>query len=640
MKKTFLPLVAALILIVALSFPVKALPADDQDSKDSSQGAGYTFIRDNIGLSVDDEGKMTQSENELIKIIDKKGVERFSQVVRTYCGDRQEVSVIMARTIQPDGTSIQVPSTAIEDGPFPALKGVPLYKNLRVKIIKFPQVKEGSLVEYQLKTIGLKPYPGQPFWETSFTQDMGGLRETSFFLEVPRARVVHYFTPGHKNGMYEPRVSTQGGRKIMTWQFRNVEPISEEIAMPPVQDIASRILVGSFTSWDEVGTLLRSLMESHLACTAAMKEHFAREVGNTTGEEALKKIYRLLLKEREVENIGFGTGGYEFNDASALYSEKNVISRDFALLVLALLRDAGIEAYPVLVGSSAMGGIYREIPIIQQFDTVLVMARVEGKRYWIDGTGVSTELGLLPSEIQGRPALIVYDKGTELTTTPCSNYEANREELRGEIKLGADGSVDGVIKMSEYGANKLQWQRIYNAVGTKEKQNLARVLASQVNPVAMVLDYTIRDGMYEEVPFSIMMRFIINDFIEKSNDEWTSKLPLMGGGEMKDLLSIDASKRKWPIVVGSAFQEDRRFHLIVPPSVSVKSAPRTLLKENSVGSFQVVCNAQGSDINYYSRLTVKKGIVEPSEAPALIEILNAAVEAQKALITFEKRSPL
>jgi hypothetical protein len=89
--------------------------------------------------------------------------------------------------------------------------------------------------------------------------------------------------------------------------------------------------------------------------------------------------------------------------------------------------------------------------------------------------------------------------------------------------------------------------------------------------------------------------------------------------------------------VGSAFQEDRRFHIILPEGTSVRSVPRDIYIENSIGSFQVICNSTGSDVFYYSRMSVKKGTIQKEEAKAFNDILTALLQSQKETIAIEKR---
>jgi hypothetical protein len=632
-------------LFVAFLIGVSFQPAGAEEGKGGAapakqqQGPGYFFIRDDIGISVDATGSMTLHENECIKLLNKKGLEKFGQMVRIYDSSRQTIEIHLARTIEPDGKSINVPSTAIQEKALPALKESALYKNLRMKVITFPEVKPGCTVEYNVLTRNMKPYPRQAFWETSFTQDNGELDESSFFAEIPEKRKLYYFTPGYKT-LVKPQVTTSGGKRTYSWSFRKVEPITEEVAMPSLQDLATKVLVSSFASWNDVGGFFNDLIKDKLTCSDEMKEKLDLLVSGEPDSEKVRKIFAWLCREKEVVDLNLSVGAFEFHNAADVFKEKTISNRDFAILLLALLREKKIDAYPVLVASPSIGKLYPEIPTIQQFDSILVCASVDGKPYWLEPLGLKGGINEINSDLQGRPALLVKGDTAEFAMTPQTTFSDNREEMRGEFRLFADNSAEGSMKFSEYGVNKLQWLKIYDAISEQDRSGIPRVLIGQINPMVIILDHSFRENLYDQGPFIIQARFKIGDFMTRSGEGFTVHLPMIASGSMKDLLSIDPGKRLWPIVVGSAFQEDRRFHIILPEGMVAKSVPRDIFVENGAGAFQVICNSNGSDIWYYSRMSIKRGVIPREDAKAFVDILNVFLSAQKENITVEKRKPL
>jgi hypothetical protein len=56
------------------------------------------------------------------------------------------------------------------------------------------------------------------------------------------------------------------------------------------------------------------------------------------------------------------------------------------VLLVALLRELGIEARPVLVHTEEGDLVGARLPSMEAFDHVIVEARIDGKSYWLDGT--------------------------------------------------------------------------------------------------------------------------------------------------------------------------------------------------------------------------------------------------------------
>ena len=105
-------------------------------------------------------------------------------------------------------------------------------------------------------------------------------------------------------------------------------------------------------------------------------------------------------------------------------------------------KQAGIDAHIALAASNTIGNISKELPSVQQFDTVLVVIpQQDGKYKWLDPSYRSTFAGELPQELNDSDAMIVNNVGT-LTKTPKSVAYKNREEIKGEVKLLADGNAD------------------------------------------------------------------------------------------------------------------------------------------------------------------------------------------------------
>ena len=97
----------------------------------------------------------------------------------------------------------------------------------------------------------------------------------------------------------------------------------------------------------------------------------------------------LKLVQQNVRYVYVGLNGGNLLPASAdeTWKRRYGDCKGKTVLLLALLRELGIDAEPVLVNSSgADDGFDQRLPIPQLFDHVLVRAHIDGKVYWLDGT--------------------------------------------------------------------------------------------------------------------------------------------------------------------------------------------------------------------------------------------------------------
>ena len=78
---------------------------------------------------------------------------------------------------------------------------------------------------------------------------------------------------------------------------------------------------------------------------------------------------------------------------------KAVFEKGFAgsgqlnLMLLVLLREAGIAADPVLTSTRSHGKMYEDYPLLDQFNHLLIMAEVDGKSMILEATDPLRPMG-------------------------------------------------------------------------------------------------------------------------------------------------------------------------------------------------------------------------------------------------------
>jgi tetratricopeptide (TPR) repeat protein len=105
---------------------------------------------------------------------------------------------------------------------------------------------------------------------------------------------------------------------------------------------------------------------------------------------------------------GMAFGSYRPAAPSETWTRKYGDCKAKSLLLLALLRDLGIEAQPVLVNASFPGVPPAMLPSMHAFDHVVVRARIGNDWIWLDGTRTGDKIGDLrdvPAFESGLPLL-------------------------------------------------------------------------------------------------------------------------------------------------------------------------------------------------------------------------------------------
>ena len=133
--------------------------------------------------------------------------------------------------------------------------------------------------------------------------------------------------------------------------------------------------------------------------------------------------------------IGFGIGRYQPHFAADVLGNQYGDCKDKHTLLASLLKAAGIQAYPVLIGS--LRELDPDLPSPGQFDHLISAVQLGDQLTWLDSTAeVGPFAYLLELSLRGKKALLASaDKPSALITTPADSPVKAVETFRIEAKL-------------------------------------------------------------------------------------------------------------------------------------------------------------------------------------------------------------
>jgi tetratricopeptide (TPR) repeat protein len=208
----------------------------------------------------------------------------------------------------------------------------------------------------------------------------------------PKDMPVHWKAEANAN-LGEPQL--RGDYRYLTVNL----PLPEAKDMP--DDAPSRfgratvLRVSSFNDWTE----LSKVMAPHFISAADVKPDgaVARQAAAIM-KQSSDPLTRAALATRLVQDQvsyllnGLDGGNYLPQHAEFTFEKRYGDCKAKSVLLLALLKQMGIDAEPALVASTGGDALPELLPVPGNFDHVIVHARIEGKDYWLDGTSAGTRL--------------------------------------------------------------------------------------------------------------------------------------------------------------------------------------------------------------------------------------------------------
>jgi tetratricopeptide (TPR) repeat protein len=236
-------------------------------------------------------------------------------------------------------------------------------------------------------------------WTIEPLDPLPGLRFTAFFafvwsLPVARAAFGLRLSAEHPvrwrmhapAGVVPPAV--EAGPQRATWRVEK-PPIFTPEPNAPAGDWPFAVLdVSGWESWREVAGFVAELWTEALAEGAeVVAAEAARLRSDRAGPESVRAAIRFVQEEIRHLAVDFGHGaGLLPNGAGTVLRRRFGDCKDKAVLLTALLRALGVEAWPLLVGAGWRDAVARVQPSTAAFSHAIVTFFVEGQRRFVDPT--------------------------------------------------------------------------------------------------------------------------------------------------------------------------------------------------------------------------------------------------------------
>ncbi len=396
---------------------------------------GYVYVLPN--------GSARRMYRAVSKVLREKAISGASKHEIYFSASSQKAEVVHARVIQPDGSVIEAAEIdEYEYGSNNSASSV-YGSGGMVKTIKLSQVKVGSIVDvaWTVEDIG-EPLYGNNFYDMFFFGAPQPTLNFRYAAEFPESLLVRYaVTPGCG---YEPEVSDKDSYKRLSWSESDIPGIKSETSMPPFSEIKPYLSLSSFSGWKELGEWAWRLFEPQMVLSSQMKDKVAELIkGKATREEKIKAVYDFIIGDIRYVSISYGRFGYTPHKVKRTFNSRYGDCKDTAALFVALLREAGVKAYPALVRARE-AGIYKldlPSPLIYNHAIAYAPAEKEGdKSYWLDGTTDYFSFGMIPSMDRGTEALVFGSDNGEVLLIDPSKPDMNLKSSKIDIQLARGGS--------------------------------------------------------------------------------------------------------------------------------------------------------------------------------------------------------
>lgn len=347
--------------------------------------------------------------------------------------------------------------------------------------------------------------------------------------------------------------------------------------------------------------------------------------GKSTETEKAIAIYSHIQKTIKWDEYKSYTTSHPLKKT---YSDKSGNSADLNLLLLVMLKKAGISAYPVILSTREHGMLNPLHASLSDCNYVIVKAMLDNKPIYMDVTDPKIPAGQLPLRcMNGNGVVVIKDFPEE--TPPTVTNSTSTTSVMIELK---DGKIQGSVVSRLSGREAYIFRNeIKEAGGSKEQFDNLKNKSKEIEYLDFI--YNNVDSLYQ--PVEKRYNFVLNDGSAEDNSIIYLN-PILFGKWLQN--PFTSPTRVYPVDFGIPFIENYKMNFTIPAGYKVEELPKskTILLGEKDGRFTYSIGQMDNRIVVNVRFAIDKVLFVPGEYQNLKEFFDRVVANEAEQIVLKK----
>ncbi|HFA51895.1 MAG TPA: DUF3857 domain-containing protein [Bacteroidetes bacterium] len=637
------------LFLFAQKDPIKwgKIPADDlaMTSYEQDPSAGAVVLCDygQIYFNISLQGtEYNFKRHKRIKILKRSGFDQANIEIPFLEG--QDISKLKAHIYSPDGSVTELGKKDFFDEE--------TTKFYRKKKFAFPNVKEGSVIEFSYiiestNLVSLRNWYFQEYipvrWSELRFSELGWFTYSTVQTGFQVLKIIERET-GSKTLLDYP-VKTFESR----WAAEHVPAMKSEPYTACFDDYRSKIqfqlksiqLPFSYTEpffkdWGEIaGALFKN---PHFG-----RQYLKKGENKKLLEAAAPAMAAAPTKlEKAIAAYDFVNGQITWNgtyyhfsdeDLNKAFEKKSAYSGEMNLMVLALLKKAGIRAFPVLVSTRSNGKVNKYYPMLGQFNHTLVWAEIDGKEYWIDAGDKMRPFGTPAMQSLNFEGILIDDEKKTYQWVGIKPAKT-KDVMLVNASVNEDGELTADLTCSHTGYSALKERSA--CAGKDGKQHWQNRLDGQ-HPDAVIETINLQNQTAPNKALKNKMALDIPG-AAMANGDMLYLSPTIYSQFAENPFKVE--ERTLPIEFPYPQTEQVITNLTLPEGYAVEELPESvkLSLPEAAGSFSYRVSEINGKVQIISKVVMKKTFFLPEEYAALRNFFSMVEEKQAEQVVLKKQT--
>lgn len=321
-------------------------------------------------------------------------------------------------------------------------------------------------------------------------------------------------------------------------------------------------------------------------------------------------------------------GYYVKNGVRKAYKEQKGNVADINLMLIAMLNDAGIESYPVLISTRDHG--VPMFPTREGFNYVAAYVELEGGNILLDASNKYTEPNLLPNRAINWFGQVIKKDGTRKSISLMPNT-VSKETVSCSLFLTEDGVIKG--KQRTIYSNHLAYKHRNDFNGVSEESYIKNLESKNSGIEISELSVKNQETLGKSVMESFS--FLLEDQASAIGDKIYFN-PLFHFATEENPFKL--GERYFPIDFTYPWEEKYSININIPKGYTIESMPEGLkiALPEEMGTFLYTLKQNSTGLQLLVDIKLNNAIIPAEKYQYIKEFFNKVVQKETEQVVLTK----
>lgn len=480
--------------------------------------------------------------------------------------ERQKARIVRARSIDPDGAVHDYDPASVKISE-PSRDAVSFGRGKRLTY-QIPEVKVGSIVDYTHEWEVFNPYDPEMFFPSwNFAGDEPFVH-SRLEIVMPREQELYFATRNVPEEAQKPRIYPGRGTNTYIWEIRDQPGVIEESRMPPISDVVPRLECSPFKDWSYIKKWASERLLPRMEPSEELRQLVSEQTkGLNNPHEKIAALYHYVQRNIQYISIkGSIASGMCGHPAGETFSNKYGDCIDCAILFSAMLRVAGVQAYPVWVNTNDSPSITTEIPTLGG-NHAIVEIHLDNRIFYLDPTATNYRYPTFRWDDHGVHAINpILARISPVPVPPSRECLVSNEY---DITLSPEGDARIKHLSLRTGAWEAGARGFFLRANDEEIKKTLNSIVNSYSPGARLTHYDIKNTDDLSKQLEWRMEFDLPAYASRAGDLLIIKIP----GVTYSFPEAALERRAYDIDYKSSEETRHRITINIPEGYAVKYLP-------------------------------------------------------------------